>query len=193
MLVTLLLLLISATNFFPHLYDADFFCINFALLRKISVKGRVFMKKAVPDKEYNEKVKKLTPPSPLIKDCLLAFLFGGIMCVTGELLFMLYDGFFADEKVSRTAVSISVIVFTAILTGIGVYDKLAKVAGAGLAVPISGFANSVCSPAIEYSTEGHILGTSEKMFSLAGAVIVYGCSLASLYGMIYYFFLGGKV
>lgn len=151
------------------------------------------MKKAVPDKEYNEKVKKLTPPSPLIKDCLLAFLFGGIMCVTGELLFMLYDGFFADEKVSRTAVSISVIVFTAILTGIGVYDKLAKVAGAGLAVPISGFANSVCSPAIEYSTEGHILGTSEKMFSLAGAVIVYGCSLASLYGMIYYFFLGGRV
>ena len=115
------------------------------------------------------------------------------MCVTGELLFMLYDGFFADEKVSRTAVSISVIVFTAILTGIGVYDKLAKVAGAGLAVPISGFANSVCSPAIEYSTEGHILGTSEKMFSLAGAVIVYGCSLASLYGMIYYFFLGGRV
>lgn len=151
------------------------------------------MKKAVPDKEYNKKVKELTPDSPLLKDCLFAFLFGGIICVTGELLFNFYNGFLRDEKISRTAVSISVIVVTAILTGIGVYDKLAKLAGAGLAVPISGFANSVCSPAIEYSTEGHILGTSEKMFSLAGAVIVYGCSLASLYGMIYYFFPGGKV
>lgn len=161
--------------------------------KNIRERACFFMKKAVPDKEYNKKVKELTPDSPLLKDCLFAFLFGGIICVTGELLFNFYNGFLRDEKVSRTAVSISVIVVTAILTGIGVYDKLAKLAGAGLAVPISGFANSVCSPAIEYSTEGHILGTSEKMFSLAGAVIVYGCSLASLYGMIYYFFLGGKV
>ncbi len=151
------------------------------------------MKKAVPDKEYSEKVQKLTPNSPIFKDCLFAFLFGGFMCVAGEVLFNLYNSLLTDEKVSRTAVSITVIVLTAILTGIGVYDRIAKVAGAGLAVPISGFANSVCSPAIEYSTEGHILGTSEKMFSLAGAVIVYGCSLASLYGMIYYFFLGGNV
>ncbi len=151
------------------------------------------MKKAVPDKEYTEKVKRLTPKSPILKDCLSAFLFGGFMCISGEVLFNLYFGLLTDEKVARTAVSITVIVFTAILTGIGVYDKIAKIAGAGLAVPISGFANSVCSPAIEYSTEGHILGTSEKMFSLAGAVIVYGCSLASFYGMIYYFFLGGKV
>ena len=151
------------------------------------------MKKSVPDKEYAEKVKQLTPSSPVLKDCMLAFLFGGFMCVLGEFLFNLYNGLLADEKISRTAVSITVIVLTAVLTGIGVYDKIAKLAGAGLSVPISGFANSVCSPAIEYSTEGHILGTSEKMFSLAGAVIVYGCSLASLYGMIYYFFLGGRV
>ena len=151
------------------------------------------MKNIVPDKEYSERVKRMTPKSPLLKDCLMAFVFGGFMCLFGELLFNLYNGFFADEKISRTVVSITVIVLTAILTGIGVYDKIARIAGAGLSVPISGFANSVCSPAIEYSTEGHILGTSEKMFSLAGAVIVYGCSLASLYGMIYYFFLGGKV
>lgn len=151
------------------------------------------MKNIVPDKEYSERVKRMTPKSPLLKDCLMAFVFGGFMCLFGELLFNLYNGFFADERISRTVVSITVIVLTAILTGIGVYDKIARVAGAGLSVPISGFANSVCSPAIEYSTEGHILGTSEKMFSLAGAVIVYGCSLASLYGMIYYFFLGGKV
>lgn len=111
----------------------------------------------------------------------------------GEIFFNLYLSLLADEKVSRTLVSITVIVLTAILTGIGVYDKIAKIGGAGFSVPISGFANSVCSPAIEYSTEGHILGTSEKMFSLAGAVIVYGCSLASFYGMIYYFFLGGNL
>ena len=152
-----------------------------------------FLKKAIPDKEYSDRVKALTPSSPLFKDCLLAFLCGGLMCVMGEMFFNLYFILLMDEKVSRTLVSITVIVLTAILTGIGVYDKIAKIGGAGFSVPISGFANSVCSPAIEYSTEGHILGTSEKMFSLAGAVIVYGCSLASFYGMIYYFFLGGNL
>ncbi len=151
------------------------------------------MKNTVPDNNYAEKVKKVTPGTPVVKNCLIAFFSGGALCVFGELLFNLYNMLGADEKSARTCVSISVIVLTAILTGIGVYDKIAKVTGAGFAVPISGFANSVCSPAIEYSTEGHILGTSEKMFSLAGAVIVYGCSLASFYGMIYYFFLGGNV
>lgn len=111
------------------------------------------------------------------------------MCLLGELLFNLYSYLGSDEKTARTCVSISLIVLTAILTGIGVYDKIAAKAGAGLSVPISGFANSVCSPAIEHATEGYVLGTSEKMFSIAGAVIVYGCSLASFYGMIYYFFL----
>ena len=96
-----------------------------------------------------------------------------------------------DEAVARTLVSMTLIVLTAVLTGIGVYDRIAKVAGAGVSVPISGFANSVCAPAIEYSVEGHILGTAEKMFTIAGAVIVYGCSLASFYGMIYYFFIKG--
>ena len=150
------------------------------------------MKKNLPDKNYSARVKEITPGTPVVKNCIFAFLSGGALCVLGEILFNLYNGYLADEKIARTCVSISVIVLTAILTGIGVYDRIAGVAGAGVAVPISGFANSVCSPAIEYSTEGHILGTSEKMFSLAGAVIVYGCSLASLYGMVYYFFLGGK-
>ena len=150
------------------------------------------MKNNVPDKKYADQVKLFTPNTPVVKNCLKAFLSGGLMCVFGEILFNLYYMFGAEEKLSRTCVSISVIVLTAIFTGIGVYDRFAKVAGAGLAVPISGFANSVCSPAIEFSTEGHILGTSEKMFSLAGAVIVYGCSLSSFYGMVYYFFLGGK-
>lgn len=140
-------------------------------------------------KNYSKKVDEITPPSPILKDCILAFVFGGSMCLLGELLFNLYSYLGSDEKTARTCVSVSLIVLTAILTGIGVYDKIAAKAGAGLSVPISGFANSVCSPAIEHATEGYVLGTSEKMFSIAGAVIVYGCSLASFYGMIYYFFL----
>ena len=169
-----------------------FICISLLHLHKIFGKGCVSVKKIFPDKSYSEKVKQLTPGSPIVKDCLFAFFFGGLMCVLGEFLFNCYNSVLADEQESRTWVSVSLIVLTAILTGIGVYDKIAKYAGAGLSVPISGFANSVCAPAIEYSVEGHILGTSEKMFTLAGAVIVYGCSSATLYGLIYYFFLGGN-
>ncbi len=147
------------------------------------------MQKNKYDKEYIAKVNANTPATPIVKNCLLAFLFGGTLCVLSEVLFNYLMIMKSDENFSRTVVSISIIVITATLTGIGVYDKIAAVAGAGLSVPISGFANSVCSPAIEFAAEGHILGTSEKMFSLAGAVIVYGCSLASLYGIIYYFFI----
>lgn len=147
------------------------------------------MKKSDSDKAYKKRAEELTPNSPIIKNCIFAFLSGGSICVFGECLFNLFQAFSFEESDSRTMVSIILIIITAILTGIGIYDKLAKHLGAGVAVPISGFANSVCSPAIECSVEGHILGTSEKMFSLAGAVIVYGCSLASLYGMIYYFFI----
>ncbi len=149
------------------------------------------MAKSESDKAYAEKVKQKTPPSPIVKDCIFAFLFGGTVCAFGELLFSVYMNLLKSETPARTFVSITLIVITAILTGIGVYDKIAKTAGAGVSVPISGFANSVCAPAIEYAVEGHVLGTAEKMFTLAGAVIVYGCSLASFYGMIYYFFIAG--
>lgn len=147
------------------------------------------MKKMKPDNAYKNRAEQLTPNSPIVKNCIFAFISGGCICVAGEALLNLYQSFSLKESDARTLVSITLIVITAILTGIGVYDRIAKHCGAGVAVPISGFANSVCSPAIEYAVEGHILGTSEKMFSLAGAVIVYGCSLASFYGMIYYFFI----
>lgn len=149
------------------------------------------MAKPETDKSYAEKVKQKTPASPILKNCLFAFFIGGMICVFGEFLFSVYMNLLKDETPARSLVSITLIVITAILTGIGVYDKIAKTAGAGVSVPISGFANSVCAPAIEYAVEGHILGTAEKMFTLAGAVIVYGCSLASFYGMIYYFFIAG--
>lgn len=141
------------------------------------------------DKSYVKRAEELTPPSPFIKNGILAFISGGFLSTAGELLFNIYSAYFT-EKDARTLVSVTFIVITAILTGIGIYDKIAKHAGAGVFVPISGFANSVCAPAIEYAAEGRIFGTSEKMFSLAGAVIVYGCSLASVCGAVYYFFGG---
>lgn len=149
------------------------------------------MKKSI-DNEYLKKVDLISPKTDIIKNSLLAFIGGGCVCLFGEIFFSVFIKLLRDEATARTLVSITFIVITAILTGIGIYDKIAKKLGAGLSVPISGFANSVCSPAIEYAVEGHILGTAEKMFSLAGAVIVYGCSLASLYGFIYYFFFGGN-
>ena len=139
--------------------------------------------------DYQNRVKELSPNSPLLKNVIAAFLSGGALCLAAELLFTFYVSRGADEKTARTCVSVTVVVLTAILTAVGVYDRVAKHAGAGFAVPISGFANSVVSAALEYSTEGRILGTAVRMFTLAGPVIVYGCSFAMIYGLIYYFFV----
>lgn len=140
-------------------------------------------------KQYQQLVHSTTPKSPLIKDCILAFIFGGSICCFGQLLRMLYTNIGLTEDEVKLAVPTTLIVITAILTATGTFSKIAKHAGAGTAVPITGFANSVVSPAVEFSTEGKILGTGAKMFNLAGPVIVYGCSAASLYGLIYYLFL----
>ncbi len=142
-------------------------------------------------KEYAKKVENASPGSPLLKNCLKAFVVGGLICTLGEGLFALYSHFGAPEKEAAAWVCITLIFITALLTGIGVFDKIAKHAGAGTMVPITGFANSVAAPSVEYQTEGRVLGTAVKMFTIAGPVIVYGCSAASLYGMIYYFFLRG--
>ena len=131
-------------------------------------------------------VHNTTPKSPLLKDCAKAFIFGGGICCFGEVLKTLYGLTNLNEDEIKLAVSTTLIVITAILTGAGVFDNIAKHAGAGTAVPITGFANSVVSPAVEFSMEGRILGTGAKMFNLAGPVIVYGCSSASLYGLIYW-------
>ncbi len=138
------------------------------------------------NKQYKDLVHVTTPKSPLLKDCLKAFIFGGGICCFGEILKTLYSMTSLNEEEIKLAVSATLIVITAILTGAGVFDKIAKHAGAGTAVPITGFANSVVSPAVEFSLEGKILGTGAKMFNLAGPVIVYGCSAASLYGLIYW-------
>lgn len=141
--------------------------------------------------QYDKKVKEVSPNSPLLRDCVKAFIFGGAVCVIGEALFTLFELLGVSEKNCAVGVSVSLIVITAALTGIGVFDRIAKHAGAGTIVPITGFANSVAAPAIEFATEGHITGSAVKMFSIAGPVIVYGSAAASLYGLIYYCFCRG--
>ena len=138
------------------------------------------------NEQYSQLVGAMTPKSPLTKDCVKAFLFGGGICCFGEVLKSIYSMTSLSDDEIKLAVPATLIIITAILTGIGVFDKIAKHAGAGTAVPITGFANSVVSPALEFSAEGKILGTGAKMFNLAGPVIVYGCSAASLYGLIYW-------
>lgn len=143
---------------------------------------------ATTGKEYSNMAKKASPPSPKFTDCLKAFLIGGLICLIGQVLLYLYElaGFNEDEMKAMT--SITLIVLTAILTGIGVFDKIAKHAGAGTIVPITGFANSIVSPAMEFQSEGRVLGTGAKIFSIAGPVIAYGCSAAFVYGIICYIF-----
>ena len=140
----------------------------------------------ISNKQYDEMVKKASPNSPIVLDCIKAFLIGGAICCFGQLLFYIFrkSGMSLDE--SRSLVSIALIIITAILTGIGVFDKIAKHAGAGTIVPITGFANSVVSPAMEFKSEGFIMGTGASIFKVAGPVILYGPTAASLYGLIYF-------
>ena len=137
------------------------------------------------DKEYDLMTKKASPPSPRLKNAILAFLIGGAICTLGEVFNMLYTKVGIKEETVKILIPISLIVLTAILTGIGVFDKIAKHAGAGTLVPITGFANAVVSSGLEYTTDGKIYGTGAKMFTIAGPVIVYGCGAASVFGLIY--------
>ena len=139
--------------------------------------------------EYSRMVKRSSPPSPTPKNCLWAFTVGGLICAFAEGIFRWMSFYGLEEKDGRSVAMICVIAVTAVLTGIGVFDKIAKHAGAGTMVPISGFANSVVAPALEFKAEGRITGTAAQMFSIAGPVIVFGCSSASLYGLIYYIFM----
>ncbi len=135
---------------------------------------------------YSKMVDSASKPSPIIKDTVRAFAVGGFICVLGQLLLTVYQPLFEDEQSAKTLVSCTLIFSAAVLTGFGVFDKIAKFAGAGTIVPITGFANAVVSPAIEYKTEGYILGVGAKMFTIAGPVIVYGTVASVIYGVIYW-------
>ena len=138
------------------------------------------------NKEYSKVVKKLSPKSPKIKDFIWAYCVGGFICVIGQLLMVFYTYLELEEKVIKMAVPVSIIFIAALLTGLRLFDKIAKRAGAGTLVPITGFANAVVSPAIEFKTEGFVLGLGVKMFTIAGPVIVYGTVASVIYGIIYW-------
>ena len=137
-------------------------------------------------KEYKKFADKKAPPSNTAADCLKAFLFGGAICTVGQVLFSLYQSVGLDEEMTANAVSITLIFLGVLLTGLDIYPKLAKHAGAGTIVPITGFANSVASPAIEARTEGFVMGVGTKIFTIAGPVIVYGVSAAFAAGIWYW-------
>lgn len=138
------------------------------------------------NEEYAKLVKDISPPSPIVKNCIWAFLVGGTICCLGQLMSTGYQALGLDRERAGTAVSITLVFLSALLTGLSVYDNIAKHAGAGTLVPITGFANAVVAPAIEFKTEGFILGVGAKMFTIAGPVIVYGVSASVVYGLIYW-------
>ena len=138
------------------------------------------------DKEYQKLVEQVSPNSPIGKDCFHAFWIGGLICVLGQLLINGYSALGLDKTQASTAASMTLVALSALLTGLSLYDDIAKHAGAGTLVPITGFANAVAAPAVEFKTEGFILGVGAKMFTIAGPVIVYGVAASVIYGFIYW-------
>lgn len=136
--------------------------------------------------EYKALTKKLSPKSKLFKNSLKAFLFGGLICLFGELLATLYVFLGISEKNAYILVTVSLIFIAALLTGLGVFDKIARHAGAGTLVPVTGFANAVVSPAIDTKSEGFILGVGAKIFTVAGPVILFAVLSGTLLGIIYF-------
>jgi len=134
--------------------------------------------------EYNAYVKGKAKPSPLGKNILWAFCVGGLICVMGQALLDVYKSRGLGAEAAGTAVSVTLILVTALLTGIGVFDRIAKHAGAGTLVPITGFANAMAAPAVEFKQEGLVTGTAVKLFTVAGPVLVYGISASVVYGVI---------
>ena len=138
------------------------------------------------EKEYGKLVENMAPKSPILKDCIWAFTVGGLICTLGQVFMNWYDKLGLDEINAGTATSMTLICLSALLTGLSLYDNIAKHAGAGTLVPITGFANSIAAPAVEFKTEGFVLGVAAKMFTIAGPVIVYGISAGVVYGVIYW-------
>ncbi|MGN0998570.1 MAG: stage V sporulation protein AC [Faecousia sp.] len=137
-------------------------------------------------KEYSKLVDEFSPKSPMWRDCLNAFWIGGLICTLGQVFINLYTYWGLEKTDAGTAASMTLVAISALLTGLSLYDDIAKHAGAGTLVPITGFANSIAAPAVEFKTEGFVLGVGAKMFTIAGPVIVYGVSVSVVYGIIYW-------
>ena len=137
-------------------------------------------------KSYKKYAKERAKKSPLAKDSLMAFLIGGAICMLGQAIMIIYKAVGVPDDMAKSLVPVTLIFLAALFTGIGIFDNLAKIAGAGTLVPITGFANAVVSPAIDNKSEGFIMGVGAKMFVVAGPVIVYGITSSVLYGVVYY-------
>ena len=142
--------------------------------------------------KYQQQVKEISPNSKLLANCLRAFVGGGAICVLGQLAKNFFLAMQMSEDNARLATAASLITAAVLLTGLGWYDKLSERIGAGASVPITGFANAIAAPAIEYKKEGLVLGVGAKMFVIAGPVILYGTITSVLVGIIYYFTGGGR-
>ena len=140
------------------------------------------------NEEYNQYVSEKSKPSPIWKDLLWAFLVGGAICTAGQALSNLYQSWGADKEAAGTWVSVTLVFLAALLTGLGVFDDVAKRAGAGTLVPITGFANAMVSPALEFKSEGFVTGTGVKLFTVAGPVLAYGVGASVVYGLIYWIY-----
>ena len=138
------------------------------------------------EREYGKLTKELSPVSPMGKDCLMAFVVGGLICTLGQVFINWYQRMGLEKTDAGSLASMSLVALSALLTGLSLYDNIAKHAGAGTLVPITGFANSIAAPAVEFKTEGFILGVGAKMFTIAGPVIVYGVSASVIYGLVYW-------
>ena len=146
------------------------------------------MKPLDTNKRYQEYVNKKSPNSPILKNCFNAFWVGGLICSIGQIIIEYCKFRGLDKVLSGSIVSIILIFLSAFLTGLNLFNKIGKFAGAGSLVPITGFANSIVSPSMEYKSEGYVMGVGAKMFTIAGPVLVYGISTSILVGIIYLIF-----
>lgn len=140
-------------------------------------------------KDKKSLIKQFSPGSSILKNSLLAFLFGGAICVIGQLLSVLYSYLGLDKKTAGTLVTVTLIFLAALLTALGIFDKIARHAGAGTLVPVTGFSNAVVSQAMDAKSEGYVLGVGAKIYTVAGPVILYGLLSGTIYGLIYYIYL----
>ena len=146
------------------------------------------MKPLDTNQEYQKYVDKKSPNSPILKNCFNAFWIGGLICSIGQIIFDFCKFREIDLEISNTIVSIILIAISTFLTGLNIFNKIGKFAGAGSLVPITGFANSIVAPAMEYKSEGYIMGVGGKMFTVAGPVLIFGISSSILVGIIYLIF-----
>ena len=140
------------------------------------------------EKQYGALVARMAPKSPMWRDCLNAFWIGGLICVVGQIFTNCYGAWGLEKQDAGTAASMTLVALSALLTGLSMYDDIAKHAGAGTLVPITGFANAIAAPAVEFKTEGFVLGVGAKMFTIAGPVIVYGLAASVVYGFIFWLY-----